>query len=419
MNFAICFLASVLLASCLAISNTTVMASPQVEGAELHYDISLKEESPPTSNGLQLTDLIMSPVRAMMRRVRQIFGSPEMNENMSKLREKAYELFRRMYNKQYPREEIPKRLALYVQRMKLIERSLKMFKEGQEKYVLKPNKFIDWDETELKQLSRTSLPQFEAMAANDSNPGDNEIEHSLGSSRLTLKADTIPRSKDWSKTGCVSPVIDQGSCGSCYAVATLGAIESRRCILTGSGTVLSPQHIVDCVRSRKYNANGCDGGWPTSVFQYLQDTKTAVRDKCYRYVKYRKTCTISTRRSLDDSDCILNPAVRSSSTIKYKVLKTEEDILYHVANTGPVVSVVQTTNSFLMYGGGVFSDRRCRNGPNDIDHAILIVGYGTENGENYWLIKNSWGEDWGEKGYGKVKRGYTCSVGRWGWVMIE
>lgn len=376
------------------------------------------------SQSFRLFNLIWSPIKAGMRKLKSLFASEEMQERMSKAREKAFALFLQMYKKQYPAEEIPQRLKIFTDRMKMIEESAKKFREGLESFVLRPNKFADWKEEELQTLSKTNIPKEEELSE-DEKIGEAEPRKTLGSSRLAgsnsddgliLKAE-IPKSKDWRTSGCVATPIDQGKCGSCYAVATMGAIEATRCIMTGSAAILSPQYVVDCASGSRYNAQGCNGGWPTSVFRFLQDRRVAFRERCYPYQSKEQYCRA--RSLTSQSYCPVGPGSKDSypSSVNFKVLNNEADILYHVANTGPVVTAVQTTQKLLLYGSGIFSDSSCRGGRNSVDHAFLIVGYGTSDNIPYWIIKNSWGTDWGENGYVRMRRGYTCSVGRWGWVM--
>lgn len=377
------------------------------------------------SQSTKIFDYLWAPIRVGMRTLRHLFGSQmdTVEDKMRQVREKAFNLFMRMHNKRYSEEEKPRRLAQFIKSMNLIEQSKKLFEEGKQLYMLGPNRFVDMNDTELKSLSLTRIPDFDHMI--DEEKAGLNRSMSLKSIRpsksnanldtdLSLRADQIPKSKDWRSSGCISTPMNQGSCGSCYAVSTMGAIESTKCIKSGAASILSPQHIVDCVRSYRYNANGCDGGWPTSVFKYLQDTGKAYREKCYPYKDRRSYCGV---RSGLDSNCEVNPSLSSSRPIKFKVLTNEQDILYHVAKTGPVVTAVQTTKDLLYYAKGIIDDRRCSNKRDDVDHAFLIVGYGEEKGVPYWLIKNSWGTDWGEDGYVRVKRGYTCSIGHWGWVM--
>lgn len=427
---------SIVLALCVVIYVCQVVTSASTnDGPELKLDPSganatISQDIDNSSQSSKIFDYLWTPIRVGMRTLRHLFGSrmDAVEDRIKQVREKAFNMFMRMHNKRYSEEEKPRRLAQFIKSMNLIEQSKKLFEEGKQLYMLGPNRFVDMNDTELKSLSRTRIPDIGQMIeeekislnrsmslksfrfsakTNNNNINDKDQDQE----DLTLKADQIPKSKDWRVTGCISTPMDQGSCGSCYAVSTMAAIESTKCIHSGSASILSPQHIVDCARSSRYNANGCDGGWPTSVFRYLQDTGKAYRDKCYPYKERRNYCSVRSH-----SNCEVNPSLSSNGQVKFKVLTNENDILYHVAKTGPVVTAVQTTNDLLLYAKGILNDRRCTNRQRDVDHAFLIVGYGEEKGVPYWLIKNSWGTDWGENGYLRIKRG-TCSIGHWGWVM--
>lgn len=423
-----------------------------------------------------LFSLLWNPLQAGLERVTNMFGAgSSVVENfqgqMDSIKMQAFRVFMRVYNKTYSTEELPRRMAYYLQRMQLIERSKQLFREGKSTFTMKPNRFLDWDEKELTMLSRTSVPKLEDLepeeraieeanneeanendyvttTSSSSNYRDDDDEAQMGvrnnrtlratapaptegtgqPAGLVVGAEKVPAQFSWVDTGCVATPIDQGSCGSCYAVSTMSAIETTRCINQGSGATLSSEEIVDCGVRSGLNIHGCDGGWPTSVFKYLQRTRQVSREKCYPYslsssTKHKSCRTRNNnygRRSQlqSNDDCQLNPSLTSSRGIQYKVLQNERDILYHVAKTGPVVTVLQTTNKLLFYGSGVMEDNSCSGSRDAVDHAITIVGYGRENNLDYWLIKNSWGTDWGLGGYAKVRRGQnTCSIGRWGWVM--
>lgn len=112
----------------------------------------------------------------------------------------------------------------------------------------------------------------------------------------------------------------------------------------------------------------------------------------------------------------------TDTVLTYKILNNERDIQYHVAKTGPVITVLKVLDSFLFYSGGIYDEPRCAQfGPDDPDHVIVIVGYGREDNTDYWIIKNSWGmEEWGENGFGKIRRGTgVCFLGSWAWVITS
>uniref|UniRef100_A0A6G1SPN8 Pro-cathepsin H n=1 Tax=Aceria tosichella TaxID=561515 RepID=A0A6G1SPN8_9ACAR len=235
---------------------------------------------------------------------------------------------------------------------------------------------------------------------------------------LIVQQQNLPASKDWRASQCIWKPMDQGSCGCCYAIATMDVIASMRCLRQTTAPALSAQQIIDCSTPRAgYQNFGCKGGWPTRVLKYLQDTRVATRDSCYPFVMRQQYCQL--RQVQKQSGCTVN-ASPTDTRLTYQILNNERDIHRFVATTGPVVTVMKATSKFLMYFQGVFDDQDCTRHRDDVDHAIVIVGYGRENGMDYWLIKNSWGERWGMRGYGKYRRGRNaCSIGHWGWAVTS
>ncbi|KAG8440364.1 hypothetical protein GDO86_006206 [Hymenochirus boettgeri] len=205
------------------------------------------------------------------------------------------------------------------------------------------------------------------------------------------QSSTIPDEVDWRKSNCMSPPRDQGDfCGSCWAFATVGVIESRYCIKTNKLLKLSEQQLVDCDE----HDDGCCGGLPVQALDYVAQNGVMMR-KDYEYSEKKATCEYEPEKAI-----MLN-------VTKYYMLPSEENMAAAVAFEGPLTVGIGVTEDFMLYNGGIF-EGSCAEEPN---HAIVIVGYGTEPAEDedeedtdYWIIKNSWGEKWGEKGFGRMKR---------------
>lgn len=393
------------------------------------------------SHRRSLFDFLMNPLKSTIEHTKKFFGrridnANDIYQNIPNFQVETFKMFMRLYNKTYPASEIPRRMALFFQRREAIEESQKLFEEGREMFAMRENEFTDWDDEELKKLAGVSLPspdeldeeersmyqlsnRFERSISSSDNATSNDLidgdEIDLDEENMVVKAESA--TKDWRTSGCVSTPINQRKCGACYAIATMSVVETMRCLKTVSSPILSSQQIVDCASSRAGYANyGCDGGWPTRVLKYLQDHKIAAREKCYPFVRRQNACKL--RQVAQKSGCTVS-ASWSGNGVQYKVLRNERDIQYHVANTGPVVTVMKASDKFLYYGKGIFDDRSCTNRRDDVDHAIVIVGYGKENGVDYWIIKNSWGTtEWGIDGYGLYRKGKNaCSIGHWGWVV--
>ncbi|KAL9312533.1 hypothetical protein ACSQ67_017985 [Phaseolus vulgaris] len=208
-----------------------------------------------------------------------------------------------------------------------------------------------------------------------------------------------PSQIDWRQSGAVTPVKDQASCGACWAFSATGAIEGINKIVTGSLESLSEQELVDCDTS--YNS-GCEGGLMDYAYQFVIDNKGIDTEDDYPYQARQRPC------NKDKNACI--PKLVGPSTMEHDFsLKrhivtiddyvdlppNEEELLKAVASQPVSVGICGSERAFQLYSQGIFS------GPcsTSLDHAVLIVGYGSENGVDYWIVKNSWGKYWGIDGY--------------------
>lgn len=387
----------------------------------------------------QLLSFIVSPIRATIERAKKLLNHrlEDVSNGVDLVRLEIYKMYMQMHNKTYSASEIPRRMALFFARRDFIVESVKAFEEGRLPFKMRETGFIDWTDDELNTLRvGISLPQ----SAHEMIPEErrlllgNQEETPVTPTTPTLsdnfgggdsddlfmvKAESIPASKDWRTSGCIATPIDQQKCGACYAIATMGVVEAMRCLNQIEAPILSSQQIVDCTTPRTgYSNHGCNGGWPTKVLKYLKDVQVAARETCYPFVRKQNSCKL--RKVREEPGCIVSSSP-SNTRLKFKVLSNEQDVLYHVAKTGPVATVIQAPDSFLYFGSGIYDDKSCTRRRHDVDHAIIIVGYGRENNQDYWLIKNSWGTtSWGEQGYGKIRRGkYACSIGHWGWVVTS
>jgi C1A family cysteine protease len=221
-------------------------------------------------------------------------------------------------------------------------------------------------------------------------------------SHINLK--DLPKSVDWRKKGVVTPVKDQGQCGSCWAFATVAATESAYAIWgsngTGGGTLisLSEQQLVDC--SSPWGDHGCDGGFMDDAFKYNIDTGGLCTEMEYPYTAMDGMCQ-KCKRIVKPVNCVDVPE------------HMEDYMMILVAYVGPL-SIGVDADSWSDYTGGIMASK-C---DNLLDHGVTLVGYGTDliNGTEvpYWLIKNSWADDWGERGYIRLKRGIDqCGLTRY------
>ncbi|XP_034030268.1 cathepsin S, ortholog2, tandem duplicate 1 [Thalassophryne amazonica] len=206
----------------------------------------------------------------------------------------------------------------------------------------------------------------------------------------------LPDSIDWRDKGCVTSVKMQGSCGSCWAFSAVGALEGQLAKLTGQLVDLSPQNLVDC--STKYGNHGCKGGFMTNAFQYIIDNQGIDSDASYPYIGVQQQCHY-------------NPAYRAANCSAYRFLtEGDESMLKQaVATIGPIsVAIDATRETFHLYHSGVYNDPGCSQ---NVNHGVLAVGYGTLNGQDYWLIKNSWDTSFGDQGYIRMSRNKNNQCG--------
>lgn len=187
--------------------------------------------------------------------------------------------------------------------------------------------------------------------------------------------------------------------GSCWAFSAVAAVEGITKIKSGRLVSLSEQQLVDC----DFNSDnqGCDGGFMEKAFEYMVKNKGVTTEKNYPYQGKESKCNKSKANKI---------AARITG---YKVIPkgSEASLLAAVARQPVSVAIDAAGYDFQLYSSGVFTGF-CGH---DLDHGVTLVGYGVQNGQNYWLVKNSWGSTWGEDGYVKISRmsyspGGTCGI---------
>ncbi|KII60291.1 Pro-cathepsin H [Thelohanellus kitauei] len=201
---------------------------------------------------------------------------------------------------------------------------------------------------------------------------------------------------DWRTFGVVSQVKNQGSCGSCYAFSAIGAIESQYAIKTGRMTLLSEQDVVDC--SLAYNNSACGGGQIDNVFKFSME-KGLVNQTHYPYVGEDEIC----RRKGPVNDF----------KIKYYVdipAGDEHQMIRVLSFVGPVsIAIDADFKDFMFYESGIIRSKSCD--PENVNHAVLAVGYSLAGKKPYFIVKNSFGVDWGESGFFRISLGENmCGI---------
>jgi cathepsin L len=268
---------------------------------------------------------------------------------------------------------------------------------GQVSFTMGINEFSDMDDSEL--LARASC-----VKGHDATLARKPMSLSLPDPD---NLPDLPETVDWTTRGYVTPVKNQESCGSCWAFATTGALEGQIKRTTGKLVSLSEQNLVDCATT--WGSYGCSGGWMHYAFQYIADNGGIDTEESYPYTQREGTCRYS-----ED----FNAARDTGVTL---VASGDEDALkYAVATYGPVAVAIDADQpAFSAYQDGVYNDTTCTN---SITHAVLVVGYGTyaPTRQDYWLVKNSWGEFWGLNGYIRMSRnnGNQCAIATYAMLPV-
>lgn len=214
------------------------------------------------------------------------------------------------------------------------------------------------------------------------------LNQTYNRSFLFVKASALPASVDWTEHGAVTPVKDQGQCGSCWAFSATGALEGAWFLKNGSLYNVSEQQLVDC--STAQGNQGCDGGLMDDAFQYVVENGLTT-DSAYPYTASGPNACQAKGKTTVVTATGYTDVVPNSETALMTAL-TEQPVS---------VAVEADQNSFQFYSSGVMTSA-CGT---QLDHGVLAVGYGTLGAQDYYKVKNSWGEDWGMSGYILLGRG--------------
>jgi C1A family cysteine protease len=223
---------------------------------------------------------------------------------------------------------------------------------------------------------------------------------SYGCKTYSSSASGAPSSVDWRNNGAVTSVKDQGQCGSCWSFSSTGAIEGAWAISKGQLVDLSEQELVDCATGISYGSHGCNGGQMEGAFKFVIENGQCSLSS-YPYTAKDGSC----------KKCSPLAHITSCSVVKPN---DQISLKAAVAQQPVAVAISADTKIFQSYSGGVITSSSCYT---SLNHGVLAVGYGSENGQDYWLVKNSWGESWGLNGYVKIGRSEStndagvCGIG--------
>ena len=238
------------------------------------------------------------------------------------------------------------------------------------KFTLAHNQFSDMTEAEKKN-TRGRLPNEGQMKAKNFQIFDET---------------STPSSVDW-RGVAVNPIRNQGSCGSCWAFSSVCAMEGAHYIATGTLAQFSEQQLVDCAKYSWGNL-GCSGGLQENAFNYYESYEAISRDS-YPYTAKNGSCQYTSLKNegVDVSNYV--------NTTPGSVSQTKAAIAQQPIS----VSIEADKMVFQLYSGGVFDSDQCGT---SLDHAVALVGYGTDAGQDYFILRNSWGVTWGEQGYMRI-----------------
>jgi len=280
------------------------------------------------------------------------------------------------------KEEYQFRLNVFAKKMSFIE---KFHEENSEGHDLELNHMADFTHAEYKRLLGFGVEK-KALGGDGHDFRHHGRHHRGGKHQRNLS--TVADAVNWVDQGAVTPVKNQGQCGSCWSFSATGSMEGRYQIKNGSLVSLSEQQLVDC--SKAQGNLGCNGGLMDAAFTYAEATPLETE------AQYPYTGT--------DGSCHAKGGSVAPTSFTDVPAKSAAD-LKAAAAEGPVSIAIDAAGiGFQLYHGGIMKGGGLFGCGTSLDHGVLLVGYGTDAGKDYWLVKNSWGASWGEKGYFRLAR---------------
>nr|XP_032831778.1 cathepsin L1-like isoform X2 [Petromyzon marinus] len=313
-----------------------------------------------------------------------------------------WEAWKSRYGKAYDEAEEGQRRLVWEHNLKMIDRHNLEEALGKHSYTLAMNQYGDMSEEEF-QLQMAAMEPL-ADDDDDASEEDNEVKKWTESFINAPLDVSLPNEIDWRNRDVVTPVKNQKkprNCWASWAFSATGAMESHWKIKrSGELLELSEQQLIDC--SRPYGARGCRKGSASMGFVAVQQMQGINTEESYPY------------EGRDNIACRFNISQRSPVRVSgYKRIPSgsEAHLQAALATEGPVAVAIDARHIKIFYSSGIYYSRFCRKKANRLHHSMLAVGYGTEDGKDFWLLKNSWGAGWGEQGYMRLARNRNNNCG--------
>ncbi|XP_032902569.1 cathepsin L1-like [Amblyraja radiata] len=267
------------------------------------------------------------------------------------------------YNRHYIEGEETNRRMIWESAMSYIEQHNREYAMGKHTFTVGINQFGDLTNEEFNKLMNGFL-------INEGESSIAKVEECDGFDETNENDLKLPESFDWRKKGVVTPIKNQGQCRSCWAFSATGALEGQMG-KRGKLISLSEQNLLDC----DLQSFGCNGGYMESAFDCIQKEGGINSEKVYPYTAMKSDCRFRRDKVV--------AKVRKYCTLR----KNETALAKGVTKVGPIsIAINARLESFQYYNGGIYYDPQCSN--QNVNHAMLAIGYGIEDGDNYWLIKN-------------------------------